>query len=58
MRYRLESDIGVFFWWIVIKFCKTKLEDEQSEANWSRNILFLVFIGFVIAFFTLVIFKS
>jgi hypothetical protein len=53
MRFRLEAEIGGFLWWLLIKFCKTKLEDEQKEENWSRNIFFLIIIGLVIAFFTI-----
>ncbi|CAN1563333.1 hypothetical protein MCETHM1_02765 [Flavobacteriaceae bacterium] len=48
MRFRLEADIGGFLWWLFIKFCKTKLEDEQKEkkmvakyflfnCNWFNN---------------------
>ena len=50
MRFRLEADIGGFLWWLFIKFCKTKLEDEQKEEKWSRNIFFLIVIGLTIAF--------
>jgi hypothetical protein len=50
MRYIIISDIGGFLWWILIKFCKTNLEDEQAKDKWSRNIFFLTVIGFVMMF--------
>ena len=53
MRYSFEAEIGGFLWWLIIKFCKTKLEDELKEENWARNILFLIVIGLIIAFFVI-----
>lgn len=50
MRYIIVSDLGGLLWWILIKFCKTKLEDEQAKDKWSRNIFFLIVIGVVLAF--------
>ncbi len=47
MRYRIYSDIGGFLWWLLIKFCKTKLEDEQTSDKWSRNIFFLIVVGII-----------
>lgn len=42
MTYIIYSDIGGFLWWFLIKFCKTKLKDEQLEKYEARNILFLI----------------
>ena len=42
MRYIFVSDIGGFLWWVLIKFCKTNLADEQTEDKWSRNIFFVL----------------
>ena len=50
MRYELLTDLGGFLWWLLIKFCKTNLEKEQSKDKWSRNIFFLVAIGTVLGF--------
>jgi hypothetical protein len=50
MRYELLTDLGGFLWWLLIKFCKTNLEKEQSKDKWSRNIFFLIVIGIVIGF--------
>jgi len=50
MRFQLESDIGGFLWWLLIKFCKTNLKEEQSKDKWSRNIFFLIVIGTVLGF--------
>jgi hypothetical protein len=50
MRFRLESDIGGLLWWLLIRFCKTKLEDEQTKDKWSRNIFFLCMMGFLMLF--------
>lgn len=56
MRYKIESNIGGFLWWLLIKFCKTKLIDEQTDDKWARNIFFVIIVGFVIAFLTLKVF--
>jgi hypothetical protein len=50
MRYTDLCDLGGFLWWLLIKFCKTKLEDEQTKEKWSRNIFFLLVIGIGLAF--------
>lgn len=56
MRYTDLADIGGFLWWLLIKFCKTNLKEEQTKSKWSRNIfVFLVFgilIGFIVSVFT------
>ncbi len=53
MRYKIESDIGVFLWWVLIKFCKTDLKEEQAENKWSRNIFFLAVLGLIVAFISI-----
>jgi hypothetical protein len=50
MRFQLENDIGGFLWWLLIKFCKTNLKEEQSKEKWSRNIFFLIVIGTTLGF--------
>lgn len=50
MRYIILSDIGGLLWWFLIRFCKTKLEDEQADGKWARNIFFLCVVGILIAF--------
>jgi hypothetical protein len=49
MRFEDFSDIGGFLWWLLIKFCKTKLEEEQVKQKWSRNIIFLLFIFYLVS---------
>lgn len=56
MRYEDYADLGGFFWWVLIKFCKTSLEEEQTKENWSRNIIFLIFIGMIIALLVIRVF--
>lgn len=56
MRYKIESDVGGFLWWLLIKFCKTDLKEEQADDKWGRNIFFVIIVGFVIAFLTLKVF--
>jgi hypothetical protein len=53
MRYILLTDFGGFLWWSLIKFCKTKLKDEQSEDKWARNILFVIVLGLIVAFISI-----
>lgn len=50
MRYPLFHYLGGQLWWVFIKFCKTNLDEEQSEDKWARNIFFLIIIGVVVAF--------
>jgi hypothetical protein len=56
MRYELLTDIGGFIWWFFIKFCSTKLEEEQTKEKWSRNIIVLIVAAYLIAFATIKIF--
>ena len=56
MRFEDFSDIGGFLWWLLIKFCKTKLEEEQIKERWPRNIIFLLFITYLIAYITIKLF--
>lgn len=42
------ANFGGTCWWILIKFCKTNLTEEQSYKNKKRNLLFLTFITLVI----------
>lgn len=38
--YRYQGQIGGFLWWVLIRFCKTKLEDEQRQSKIARNVFF------------------
>ncbi len=40
---------GGLWWWILIRFCRTKLADEQSDKNRRRNLYFLCFLNILIA---------
>lgn len=40
MRYKPLTDLGGFLWWIIVKFCKTELGEEQKQENWARNFTF------------------
>lgn len=53
MRYPLLDYLGGFLWWLIIKFCKTKLEDEQAQDKWARNILFLILLGLIATFISI-----
>jgi hypothetical protein len=48
--YRYQGQIGGFLWWLLIRFCKTKLEDEQTHDKMARNVFFIVMIVFVMMF--------
>jgi hypothetical protein len=50
MRYIIYSDMGGLLWWLLIRFCKTKLKDEQANDKWSRNVFFLCAIMYIIMF--------
>jgi hypothetical protein len=51
MSYKFQALVGGFIWWILIKFCRTKLENEQEEKYDSRNIflfyVLIIIIGFI-----------
>jgi hypothetical protein len=53
MRYPLLDYLGGFLWWLLIKFCKTKLEDEQAQDKWARNILFSIILGLIATFISI-----
>ncbi len=53
MRYPLLHYLGGFLWWLLIKFCKTDLDYEQSEENRIRNILFSIILGLMVAFISI-----
>jgi len=44
------NQLGGFLWWILIKFCQTKLLDETSEINKVRNLLFISLFNFIFLF--------
>ena len=50
MRYELLTDLGGFLWWLLIKFCKTNLKEEQSNDKWSRNTFFFFLLGIALGF--------
>lgn len=39
--------LGGFWYWIIIKFGRTKLSDEQADRNRRRNLFFLWFINII-----------
>ena len=51
MGHPLFRYLGGYIWWIFVKFCKTKIEDEQKMENAARNIftsiVMIIFIAFV-----------
>ena len=57
MRYIFLSDIGGFFWWLLIKFCKTNLNDEQAEDKWGRNIFFVLLLFWVVTMVSIKVFN-
>jgi hypothetical protein len=40
-----HAQLGGFWYWILIKFGRTKLSDEQADKNRRRNLFFLCFIN-------------
>jgi hypothetical protein len=42
-----HANLGGLWWWILIKFCKTKLSDEQTNEKRRRNLYFLFFINII-----------
>jgi hypothetical protein len=56
MRYPFLHYLGGFLWWLIIKFCRTKLEDEQAEQKRVRNILFSIILGLIATFISIKVF--
>ncbi len=50
MRYELLNEIGGFIYWIIFKFCKTKLSEEQNIKNRERNIFIFIISIFILGF--------
>jgi hypothetical protein len=46
-------NFGGKLWWILISFCRTKLNDELTKHKSVRNIIFLLAICFLIAFLSI-----
>lgn len=40
--------LGGFWYWLLIKFCRTKLSDEQADQNRRRNLFFLSFLNILL----------
>ncbi|EJL60932.1 hypothetical protein PMI10_03610 [Flavobacterium sp. CF136] len=45
-----HADFGGLCYWILIKFCRTKLSDEQTIENKRRNLFFLSFLNIIFIF--------
>jgi uncharacterized membrane-anchored protein len=45
---------GGLSWWILVRFCRTKLADEQSDKNRRRNLYFLSFLNIIVAFIVII----
>lgn len=44
-----HAQLGGFWYWILIKFGRTILSDEQADKNRRRNLFFLCFINIFFA---------
>lgn len=50
MRFPFFHYLGGLLWWLIIKFCRTNLDQEQSDDKWIRNVLFTIFIIILLIF--------
>lgn len=46
-------NFGGTLWWALIRFGRTKLDDEHRNEKSARNFIFLLFICYLIAFITI-----
>ena len=53
-----NEGVGGLLWWIFIKFCQSKLADEQSIDNKNRNLFFLMFVNFAIVISLFILFYN
>ena len=49
-RNTVFIELGGFLWWLLIRFTKTNLKNEQSEKYEARNFLFIFLLICFIAF--------
>ncbi|WP_169312726.1 hypothetical protein [Gillisia limnaea] len=53
MEFELFGEFGGFLWWVLIRFCKTDLKEEQKEDKKPRNLIFLIGLGLLIGFISI-----
>lgn len=53
MSYVFVSYSGGFIYWVAVKFCKTKLNDELDINKKERNIFTFIISVLVIGFITI-----
>jgi hypothetical protein len=41
-------NLGGSLWWVLVRFCKTKLSEEHKTEKSARNFIFLVFICYLV----------
>jgi len=46
-------NLGGSLWWVLVRFCRTKLSDEHKKEKTARNFIFLVFICYLVAFISI-----
>jgi hypothetical protein len=49
-RARYIVNLGGTLWWVLIRFCRTDLQEEKTKQKSVRNFLFLMLICCLIAF--------
>jgi len=50
---RYIVNFGGTLWWVLIRFCRTDLQNERTKQKSARNFLFLILICYLIAFFSI-----
>ena len=43
-------DFGGFVWWVFIRFCRTKLSDEQKAEKHARNFICFLVVCYLITY--------
>lgn len=51
--FKFGCYIGGYLWWVLVRFCKSELKDEQQPEKWVRNLFFLIILGLIVAFIVL-----
>ena len=49
---------GGLYWWLFIRFCQTKLKDEQAEINKSRNLIFVSLLNMLLLVIAMILFYN
>ncbi|UMY65275.1 MULTISPECIES: hypothetical protein [unclassified Flavobacterium] len=51
-RIKPFVDLGGFIWWVAVRFCRTRLKEEQSEKHLERNVVLFLVVAYLLGYVT------